>query len=67
MLSEIFFYYVCLNGIRDELDEDEYNETRNETIDQLDEFQKSLEHMKSGNMTLVDDLNRYQLVSTKKY
>ncbi|CAD5121772.1 DgyrCDS10249 [Dimorphilus gyrociliatus] len=60
-LDRLMQQLVDLEECRDELEEEEYNETRSETIDQLGEFQKSLEDMKSGNMTLVDDLNRYQL------
>ena len=49
--------------VRDELDADEYSETRNDTLEQLREFGDSLSRMKEGNLSLVDDLNRIQLVS----
>ena len=48
--------------IRDELDPEEYEETKQETLDQLKEFNASLTKMKGGDMTLVDELNRMQLV-----
>jgi len=48
---------------RDDLDSDEYSETKSDTIDQLKEFSESLNSMKGGNLSLVDDLNRIQLVS----
>jgi len=48
---------------RDELDASEYTETRNDTLEQLREFGDSLSRMKEGNLSLVDDLNRIQLVS----
>jgi len=53
---------MCICG-RDELDADEYSETRNDTLEQLREFGDSLSRMKEGNLSLVDDLNRIQLVS----
>lgn len=47
--------------MKDELDEDEYNTTRKETIDQLSEFQQSLQNMTSGNLSLINDINAAQL------
>lgn len=49
---------------RDELDADEYEETKKETLEQLSEFSDSLQKIMSGNMTLVDELSGMQLVST---
>lgn len=48
---------------RADLDPEEYEETKNETLEQMKEFNKSLTEMKLGNMTLVDDLSALQLVS----
>jgi chromosome segregation ATPase len=42
-------------------DENEYQENRNDTIQQMKEFEISLHKMKEGNMTLVDDIGKYQL------
>lgn len=54
----------CLHMyVRDELDAAEYTETRSDTLEQLREFGDSLSRMKEGNLSLVDDLNRIQLVS----
>ena len=53
----IFFY-------REDLEEDEYEETKNETIEQLKEFKDSLDKMTKGNVSLVDELNGMQLVCT---
>ena len=47
---------------RDDLDPEEYEETKQETLDQLKEFNASLTKMKGGDMTLVDEVNRMQLV-----
>ena len=46
---------------RDDLDADEYEETKTETLEQLKEFNDSLAKMKGGDMTLVNELNQMQL------
>jgi hypothetical protein len=50
--------------VREELDADEYEETKKETLEQLSEFNDSLKKIMSGNMTLIDELSGMQLVST---
>ncbi|KXJ22578.1 protein LZIC [Exaiptasia diaphana] len=50
-----------LEECREDLDEDEYEETKKETLEQLKEFKVSLDKMLAGDMTLVDDLNSMQL------
>ena len=52
-----------LEECREELDTDEYEETKKETLEQLSEFNDSLKKIMSGNMTLVDELSGMQLVS----
>lgn len=47
---------------KDNMDENEYNEMLADTIEQLKDFQKRLEKIVSGNMTLVDQFGSYQLV-----
>lgn len=47
---------------REDLDEEEYKETKNETLEQLKEFNDSLNKIISGDMTLVDELSGMQLV-----
>lgn len=49
---------------REELDEEEYEETKKETLEQLSEFNDSLKKIMSGDMTLVDELSGMQLVRT---
>jgi hypothetical protein len=57
----------CLSStIRGDLDPGEYEETKNETMEQLREFNESLSKMISGDMTLVDQLGSMQLVSVLK-
>jgi len=60
-LNRLLLQLEDLEEFRDELDEDEYNETRAETMEQLREFEASLEDLTRGNMTLVSDLNAMQL------
>ena len=47
---------------RSDLEPVEYEETKRETLAQLEEFGNSLNKMKGGNLSLVNDLNRIQLV-----
>ena len=49
-------------AFREDLDTEEYEEMKKDTLDQLKEFNESLNKMKDGNMTLVDDISRWQLV-----
>lgn len=44
------------------MEPEEYEETRKDTLEQLNEFQASLRRMTSGDMTLVDSFNAMQLV-----
>jgi hypothetical protein len=47
---------------RDDFEPSEYEETKKETMEQLQEFNESLSKMISGDMTLVDRLGMMQLV-----
>lgn len=48
------------------MEEDEYEETKNETLEQLKEFKTSLDKMLEGNLSLVDQLGGMQLVGFNK-
>ena len=48
------------------MEEDEFEETKAETLDQLKEFKASLDKMLGGNLSLVDEFNGMQLVSGVK-
>jgi len=50
-----------LEEAREDLDAEEYEETKNETLEQLKEFQASLQKMVAGEMSLVDEFNAMQL------
>lgn len=52
---------------REDLDKDEYEETKAETVEQLREFNESLKKMMAGDMTLIDELSRWQLVRVAVY
>ena len=53
--------HTHIEPLRDDLDDDEYEETKRETIEQLKEFNESLTRLQGGDMTLVNELNRMQL------
>jgi len=61
-LDRLLEQLADLDQIKGEMDEAEYNEARQDTVDQLEEFSKSLDKMKSGEggLSLVDDLQRIQ-------
>ena len=44
------------------MEPEEYEDTKNETIEQLKEFKESLDKMMGGDLSLVDELNGMQLV-----
>lgn len=48
---------------REDLDEDEYEETKKETLEQLKEFKDALDKFAAGNVTLVDEISSMQLVN----
>merc|ERR1719494_1688983 len=50
-----------LEECREDLDDDEYEETKQETLEQMQEFEETLKKMVAGNMSLVDQLNGMQL------
>lgn len=55
-------YFTFFVYSREELDEEEYEETKKETLEQLSEFNDSLKKIMTGDMTLVDELSGMQLV-----
>jgi hypothetical protein len=50
-----------IEDMKADMDEDEYNTTRQETMDQLREFEVSLNKLSAGNMSLVDSIGSVQL------
>lgn len=50
-----------LDEMKDDLEEDEYNESRADTLQQMQEFEQSLNKMLAGDMTLVDEIGHVQL------
>ncbi|XP_038629213.1 protein LZIC isoform X2 [Scyliorhinus canicula] len=50
-----------LDVCREDLEPEEYEETKQETLEQLSEFNESLKKIMTGNMTLVDELSGMQL------
>lgn len=64
-LDRLLDQLADLDQIKGEMDADEYKEARQDTVDQLEDFGKSLEKMKSGEggPSLLDDVQRIQNVS----
>lgn len=60
-LNRLLTQLQDIEDMREELDDAEYNEMRADTLTQLEEFNKSLESMKSGDTTLVNDYHAVQL------
>ncbi|XP_072174462.1 protein LZIC-like [Diadema setosum] len=60
-LERLVAQLADLEEAREDLDDDEYEETKQDTIEQLEDFKKTLEKLMKGNMSLVDELNGMQL------
>lgn len=52
---------------REDLDDDEYEETKKETLEQLKEFKDTLDKFAAGNVTLVDEISSMQLVNCHSF
>ncbi|XP_063879720.1 protein LZIC-like [Scylla paramamosain] len=63
-LDRLMTQLADLEECKAELDPEEYEDARKDTLEQLNEFQSSLSRMTSGDMTLVDSFNAMQLVSS---
>lgn len=55
------FLHRDLEDLRDEIEDDEYVETRKDTVDQLEEFDGQLKKLTDGDMTLVSELGQMKL------
>ena len=60
-LNRLLTQLEDLEEFKDELEENEYDETKAETMAQLREFEASLEELTRGDMTLVSETNSLQL------
>lgn len=60
-LDRLVAQLADLEEAREDMEEDEYEETKQDTIEQLEDFNKSLEKVMKGDMSLVDQLNGMQL------
>lgn len=50
-----------LEDLRHELEDDEYDETRKDTLEQMEEFDGQLKRLMDGDMTLVSELGQVKL------
>jgi hypothetical protein len=60
-LNRLLTQLQDLEDMQDDFTEDEYQENRRDTIQQMEEFEISLNKMKDGNVTLISDIDRVQL------
>jgi hypothetical protein len=60
-LNRLLTQLSDLEEMREELDDEEYASSRQETMEQLAEFNKTMEKMMAGNMSLVSELGGIQL------
>mmetsp|Transcript_51916 Transcript_51916/g.127444 ORF Transcript_51916/g.127444 Transcript_51916/m.127444 type:complete len:189 (+) Transcript_51916:86-652(+) len=60
-LNRLLSQLEDLEELKDDLDDDEYEETKRDTLAQLAEFDASLKKMMSGNVGLVTELASVQL------
>jgi hypothetical protein len=60
-LSRLLQQLQDLEELRDELEDDEYEETRRDTLEQMEEFDVQLKRHLDGDMTLVSELGQLKL------
>lgn len=60
-LSRLLTQLKDLEELKEELDVDEYEQTKSETLAQLQEFEQSLGRIAAGNTTLEDDISSMKL------
>uniref|UniRef100_A0A0B6Y8Z4 Beta-catenin-interacting ICAT domain-containing protein n=1 Tax=Arion vulgaris TaxID=1028688 RepID=A0A0B6Y8Z4_9EUPU len=60
-LDRLMQQLTDLEECKADLEPEEYEETKNETVEQLKEFQANLNKMMQGNLSLVDELSGMQL------
>ena len=60
-LNRLLTQLSDLEELKDDLDNDEYEQTREDTMSQLNDFQISLQKILEGNITLVNDIDNVQL------
>ncbi len=60
----ILKYPTLLIRIRDEMEPEEYAEQKEDTLEQLKDFQQHLSSLRSGNLSVVDSFGAMQLVSS---
>eukprot|EP01133_Synstelium_polycarpum_P019803 gene19803-23718_t len=60
-LNRLLSQLQDLDELRADISEEEYNEGKKDTLDQMKEFEQSLKKLLSGDMTLVSELGSVQL------
>jgi hypothetical protein len=68
-LARLMTQLSDLEEMKEDMEPEEYDSERQATLDQLQEFEKSLEKMLEGNISLVDEIGAMQLkiqIATKE-
>jgi len=60
-LSRLLLQLQDLEELRAELEDDEYLETKRDTLEQMEEFDAQLKKMMEGDLSLVSELGQYKL------
>eukprot|EP01111_Echinosteliopsis_oligospora_P010960 TRINITY_DN349_c0_g1_i1.p1 TRINITY_DN349_c0_g1~~TRINITY_DN349_c0_g1_i1.p1 ORF type:complete len:210 (+),score=66.89 TRINITY_DN349_c0_g1_i1:53-631(+) len=60
-LNRLIAQLQDLEELRDDIDEDEYDSTKKDTLEQMKEFDQTLSRLMAGDMTLVSELGSMQL------
>eukprot|EP01112_Ceratiomyxa_fruticulosa_P021933 TRINITY_DN788_c0_g1_i1.p1 TRINITY_DN788_c0_g1~~TRINITY_DN788_c0_g1_i1.p1 ORF type:complete len:485 (-),score=142.16 TRINITY_DN788_c0_g1_i1:126-1388(-) len=60
-LNRLLAQLQDLEELREDIDDDEYEETKQDTLEQMKEFEATLKKMMAGDMTLISELGSVQL------
>ncbi|EGC30735.1 hypothetical protein DICPUDRAFT_157489 [Dictyostelium purpureum] len=60
-LNRLLAQLEDIEELKDDISQEEYDETKEDTLNQMKEFEQSLKKMMSGDMTLVSELGSLQL------
>ena len=65
VIGVVMLFVLLLFLNRDEMEAEDYEEQYNDTREQLKELDSSLAKMKTGNLSLLDDISSMQMVKRK--
>jgi hypothetical protein len=62
-LNRLLLQLEDIEELKEDLDDEEYEITKKETLEQMEEFEATLRKMMKGDISLVDQFGSIQLVS----